>query len=399
MKVLILESNNRARETLSAQLESWGMEPWATTTFDGALSTLRVSQRPNVMLIDLRSLGTDWRGRITELNAIAAKEGISLVAICSYRHEIRELVETGLRVHVEKPIRRAKIIAALLETLNRKSEPAPVSDAAIRASLPPSVPLALQSNGMKILVAEDNEINQRVVVAHLQALGYDVDAVNDGVEALEALSDDRHCYAAVIMDGQMPRMDGYQAAREQRARELSSGHRRVPIIALTAHAMMGDRSTALAAGMDDYLAKPFTRNELQKTLNRWAARPAASVSEFPPNALDTTITAQLLELDEEDPGFVSDVIDSFFRNAEQNVARMKAAVENEDLKALHLAAHMIRGSSQQLGARRLGATSLEIETTTTIAEAAVLLGAIESDLEGAREALTALADRALEAVS
>ncbi len=78
---------------------------------------------------------------------------------------------------------------------------------------------------------------------------------------------------------------------------------------------------------------------------------------------------------------------------------MKAAVENEDLKALQLAAHMIRGSSQQLGARRLGATSLEIETTTTIAEAAVLLGAIESDLEGAREALTALADRALEAVS
>ncbi len=399
MKVLILESNNRARETLSTQLESWAMEPWATTTFDGALSTLRVSQRPNVMLIDLRSLGTDWRSRITELNTIASKEGISLVAICSYRHEIRDLMETGISVHVEKPIRRAKIIAALLETLNRTSEPKPLSDEALRASLPPCAPLELESNGMKLLVAEDNMINQRVVVAHLQALGYEVDAVNDGVEALEALNDEGHCYAAVIMDGQMPRMDGYQAAREQRARELSSGHRRVPIIALTAHAMMGDRSTALAAGMDDYLTKPFTRNELQKTLNRWAARPAASISEFPPNALDTTITAQLLELDEEDPGFVSDVIQSFFQNAEENVARMKAAVENGDLKALHLAAHLIRGSSQQLGANRLGATSSKIETTQSIADAAALLDAVERDLDGAREALTALADRALDAAS
>jgi CheY-like chemotaxis protein/HPt (histidine-containing phosphotransfer) domain-containing protein len=399
MRVLVLESNNRARETLSTQLESWGMKPWATTTLDGALSTLRVSERPNVMLIDLRSLGTDWRSRITELNTIAAKEGISLVAICSYRHEIRDLMETGISVHVEKPIRRAKIIAALLETLNRTSEPATLSEQALSASLPPAVPVELESNGMKLLVAEDNMINQRVVVAHLRALGYEVDAVNDGVEALEALKDEDHCYAAVIMDGQMPRMDGYQAAREQRARELSSGHRRVPIIALTAHAMMGDRNTALAAGMDDYLTKPFTRNELQKALNRWAARPAASISEFPSNALDTTITAQLLELDEEDPGFVSDVIQSFFHNAEENVARMKAAVENGDLKALHLAAHLIRGSSQQLGASRLGATSSKIETTQSIAEAAALLDAVESDLDGAREALTALADRALDAAS
>ncbi|NNE20552.1 MAG: response regulator [Myxococcales bacterium] len=399
MRVLILESNNRARETLSAQLESWGMKPWATTTFDGALSTLRVAERPNVMLIDLRSLGTDWRSRITELNTIAAREGISLVAICSYRHEIPEVTETGIGVHVEKPIRRAKIIAALLETLNRASEPAPSSEEALSASLPPAVPVELESNGMRLLVAEDNMINQRVVVAHLHALGYEVDAVNDGVEALEALKDEGHCYAAVIMDGQMPRMDGYQAAREQRSRELSSGRRRVPIIALTAHAMSGDRSTALAAGMDDYLTKPFTRNELQRVLNRWAARPAASISEFPPNALDTTITAQLLELDEEDPGFVSEVIQSFFHNAEENVARMKAAVENGDLKALHVAAHLIRGSSQQLGASRLGATSSMIETTQSIAEAAALLDAVESDLDGAREALTALANRALDAAS
>jgi CheY-like chemotaxis protein/HPt (histidine-containing phosphotransfer) domain-containing protein len=258
--------------------------------------------------------------------------------------------------------------------------------------------MELRANGMKILVAEDNAINQKVVEAHLQALGYDVDTVNDGVAALDALKDG-HCYAAVIMDGQMPNMDGYQATQAQRARELESGRRRVPIIALTAHAMTADRDVALAAGMDDYLSKPFTQKQLQRALNRWATLPSAGLSEFASDALDMTITSQLLDLDEEAPGFISDVIDSFFRNSEESVARMKAALENGDLDAVHAAAHMIRGSSQQLGACRLGATCFEVEKTTTVEDARSILGTVESDLEGARHALTSIAERALDAAS
>ncbi|UCF45641.1 MAG: response regulator, partial [Myxococcales bacterium] len=221
MKVLALESNNRARQTLCAQLEAWGMEAWATTTFDGALRTFRASPRPNVALVDLRSLGKDWRSRACELNEAAAKHGVSVVAICSHKHEISELAEAGIRVHAQKPIRRAKIIAALLETLNRGSSPQRGQDEIEHPSLPAPPPKKLLSNGMKILVAEDNAINQRVVQAHLQALGYEVDTVNDGVAVLEALKEG-HRYAAVIMDGQMPNMDGYQAARALRAHEAES---------------------------------------------------------------------------------------------------------------------------------------------------------------------------------
>jgi CheY-like chemotaxis protein len=318
MKVLVLESNNRARETLCAQLESWDMEAWATTTFDGALRTFRAPPRPNLALIDLRSLGKDWRGRALELNDVATKYGSSVVAVCSHKHEVSELDGAGIRVYVEKPIRRAKIIGALLETLNRVSSPKRLQGEAERASLPAPPPKELVSNGMKILVAEDNAINQRVVQAHLQALGYEFDTVSDGVAALDALTAG-HCYAAVIMDGQMPNLDGYQATRAQRAREAESGQMRVPIIALTAHAMTGDRRTAFAAGMDDYLSKPFTQRQLQKALTRWAARPSASVSEFPPDALDTSITSQLLELEEEEPGFICDVIESFFTTAEESI--------------------------------------------------------------------------------
>ncbi len=249
---------------------------------------------------------------------------------------------------------------------------------------------------MKILVAEDNAINRRVVHAHLQALGYEVDTVNDGVAALEALKEG-HRYAAVIMDGQMPNMDGYQAARALRAHEAESGQRRVPVIALTAHAMTGDRSAAFAAGMDDYLSKPFTQKQLQKALIRWAARPSASVSEFPPDALDTTITSQLLELEEEEPGFICEVIDSFFHTAEESIARMKTAIDDGDLRTLRAAAHMVRGSSQQLGARRFGATCFKLEKLTEVAGS--IVHDLERDLEGAREALTNLADRALDAAS
>jgi CheY-like chemotaxis protein len=251
---------------------------------------------------------------------------------------------------------------------------------------------------MKVLVAEDNEVNQKVVQAHLQALGYEVDVVHDGVAVLAALQGD-HGYAAVIMDGQMPRMDGYEATRVQRARETESGLRRVPIIALTAHAMTGDRRTAFAAGMDDYLSKPFTRKQLQRALLRWARRPLASNGELAADALDTAITSQLLELEEEEPGFLCDVIDSFFTTAEQSIEKMRSAIDRGDLKALRAAAHMVHGSSQQLGAGRLGATCLKVENVAAAQDAVPIIEELEQDLEGARDALTALADRALDAAS
>lgn len=400
MKVLVLESNNRARDTLCAQLESWNLEAIAATSYDAALKALRATSGPHVALVDLRSLGSDWRSRASRLSRIAARSGSSVVAICSHKHEISELGKVGIRAHVEKPTRRAKILAALLDTLHQTSSAGPLRDEFdySRPSLPAAPPKQWLSNGMKILVAEDNAINRKVVQAHLRALGYEVEAVTDGVEALDALREG-HPYAAVIMDGQMPNMDGYEATRSQRSREARSGQRRVPIIALTAHAMTGDRQTAFAAGMDDYLSKPFTQKQLQKALTRWAARPASSASELPPDALDTTITSQLLELEEEEPGFLCEVIDSFFDTAEQSIERMKQAIADDDLRTLREAAHMVRGSSQQLGASRFGSTCLKLETLSTIEDAPPIVLDLERDLEGARVALTNLADRALDAAS
>jgi len=398
MRVLVIESNTRARETMTTQLERWGMTPSAATNFDAAVREFRAAPFPNVVLIDLRSLGSDWRKRSLELSKLANTRGSAAIAVCSHKHEVSELEEADIHVHVEKPIRRTKIIAAMLAALNQSNSLAPLLERPERHSLPAPAPRELGANGMRVLVAEDNSINQKVVQAHLNALGYEVDIVGDGMAALDALRD-QHEYAAVIMDGQMPRMDGYEATRKHRAREAETGRPRVPIIALTAHAMQGDRSTAFAAGMDDYLSKPFTQKQLEQALLRWAVRVPANAAEFPPEALDTSVTSQLLELEEEEPGFLCDVIDSFLMTAEQNIERMKAAVANDDRKGLREAAHMVRGSSQQLGARRVGATCGKLEALESALEAASLVDALEQDLEGARLALTNLADRALEAAS
>lgn len=397
MRVLVLEGNDRARETLMGQLESWNMDPTAAATFDGALRAFRAPPFPDVALIDLRSLGTDWRSRSAELAKAAALRRTAIVVICSNKHEVSELRDNRILVHVEKPIRRAKIVEALLSALDRGSAPQEVVDEAVRHSIPAPASRELGANGLRVLVAEDNAINQKVVMAHLHALGYEVDVVADGAAALDALAND-HGYAAVIMDGQMPRMDGYEATRAQRARELENGWRRVPIIALTAHAMTGDRGTAFAAGMDDYLTKPFTQDQLERALLRWAAKPPASTDE-PTETLDIAITSQLLELEEEEPGFLTEVIESFFVTAEESIACMKEAIQSGDPTTLRAAAHMVRGSSQQLGAQRFGATCARLETIAGLAEAPPIVAELEGDLERAREALTSLADRALDAAS
>jgi two-component system sensor histidine kinase/response regulator len=396
LQILLLEDRSRTRATRAEQLASWGMTVSETTSAEGAIQRLHASPRPDLSLIDLRSLGTDWRTRAAEIAKAASRSNCAVVAI---GHGTSDIEGGEHWVRIEHPVRRSKLCKALLEALDRT----PSTRARILSKPPsivqgPSCKPAAVKNGMRILVAEDNEVNQRVIEAHLHALGYEVDIVGDGEEALEALGP-RHRYAAVLMDGQMPKLDGYRTTTALRKREDETGQTRIPVIALTAHAMLGDRRTAIASGMDDYLSKPFTRKELQKILTRWAARPDVISSDIPPNALDTRVTSQLLELEEERPGFLAEVIESFFRSADKNVALIKTARLLDDLETVRLTAHMLKGSSEQLGARRFGSICRRLEEVESAYHADRLVMELDRALEGAREALTGLADRALDAAS
>jgi CheY-like chemotaxis protein len=200
----------------------------------------------------------------------------------------------------------------------------------------------------RVLLAEDNIVNQRVAMMQIQKLGHRVDAVFNGREAVEAL--ERADYDLVLMDCQMPVMDGYEATDEIRRREGQS--RRIPIIGMTAHAIGGDRERCLEAGMDDYVTKPVRIEALGDAVERWAhARGAQTESD---ESLDPLMIAKLRRVEEEiGVGIVSEVIDAFLNLTPQRLADMQSALKDGDLMTFAEVALSLKGSCGYLGARRM----------------------------------------------
>jgi signal transduction histidine kinase/CheY-like chemotaxis protein/HPt (histidine-containing phosphotransfer) domain-containing protein len=189
----------------------------------------------------------------------------------------------------------------------------------------------------RLLVAEDNPINQEVMLELLRALGYGADLVDTGRKALEATK--RKDYALVLMDCQMPDLDGYAATQQIRERESGTGQR-VPIVAVTAHALVGDRERALAAGMDDYLTKPIDRDALSRMLKRWLEAPAA------------TKPASGLEIDPQVSRSQA-VVRLFLEHAPKQIERIRVAAESADSAAVREAAHLLKGSCIAFGAPKM----------------------------------------------
>ena len=212
----------------------------------------------------------------------------------------------------------------------------------------------------RLLIAEDNMVNQKVAAKMVERLGYQADVVANGLEALEALS--RIPYAAVLMDVQMPEMDGYAATAEIRRREGESNGRRTPIIAMTANAMQGDREKSIEEGMDDYISKPVKTEELEAVLKRWVLRPesAATVSEAgsepqaPKDPIDRSILASLRELQGEDePDIVAELAQMFVEEVPLRLAELREAVEVGDASSVERIAHTLKGSTGSMGAVRM----------------------------------------------
>lgn len=214
-----------------------------------------------------------------------------------------------------------------------------------------------------VLLVEDNPMNQKVAIHQLQLLGYDVDVAADGQEALAML--DRDDYVAVLMDCQMPGMDGFEATRRIRAREQASG-KHIPIIAMTANAMTGDRERCLEAGMDDYLSKPILRNRLEDTLSKYVCLNASdtmsahsvpgslnavdSAAGGPHEILDMT---RLLELFDDDRGAMLAMLSFFITNTRPLLVELKAAASEEDFVAAIDLLHRLIGTCSNLGAAQM----------------------------------------------
>ncbi len=264
LKVLVLDPTASQREILHDQFQAWRIRDALADDPEIALSTLLLAVRRgspfDVVIFDAGLPTVNGKSFVQCVRTDPAIAGARLVMITSLRKEnLREAAqETGVDACLTKPIRQSDLYECLVAVMKGRT--------AETASRP--VPTIVETFDARALLTEDNAVNQEVAKTMLESLGCTVDTAEDGAGALDILRRER--FDIVFMDCQMPVMDGYQAAGEIRRLALSDrSGRKLPIIALTANVMQGDRERCLAAGMDDYLGKPLRREDVRRTLERW----------------------------------------------------------------------------------------------------------------------------------
>jgi signal transduction histidine kinase/CheY-like chemotaxis protein len=261
----------------------------------------------------------------------------------------------------------------------------PRGDGLRKAASVPAAPMA-RSAQPRLLLVEDSWMNQQVALGMLERLGYTVDLATDGRQALDAV--ERAVYAAILLDCQMPEMDGYQVAEALRRREALEDLQPVPIIALTASAMSADRERCLKSGMNDHLAKPVRLAELSAVLTRWAPHAAAPVPQL---VLDPAALAEVARVQRPGrPDLVGAIVDRFQADAPGRLDALRAALARADAFAVNQYAHALKGDSRRIGGNEVGNVCAEIEALARRGElerAAQLVEALGEALERLTAAL------------
>jgi CheY-like chemotaxis protein/HPt (histidine-containing phosphotransfer) domain-containing protein len=368
---------------------------------EAALSVLREAAAQSdpfpVAVLDMHMPGTD--GEMLGA-AIKNEEGLRDTALImmtsgAIRGDATHMERIGFAAYLVKPVRQSQFYDCLAAVAGRKARAKPSPD--LSAPIITRHTLAERAKQrLHILLAEDNPVNQKVALKILEKLGYHTDVVSSGLEAVEALQS--RAYDLVLMDVQMPDMDGMEATRK--IRDPGSGviNPHAPIVALTAHAMAGDRQRCLDAGMDDYLAKPIKPQELADVLARWLPResarcsspeePGPSGATEPSSPVETTPAygevifdeAVLVGLFEGDRQTVDEVLADFLGDVPRLIAVLKGAVEADDHANVRLQAHTLKGASATVGAQALRLLSAQLEESSTagsLGKAASLMRDIE----------------------
>ncbi len=265
LHVLVVDDNETNRKILRHQLAAWGMEPETAAEGFRALEVLEQARRQgrpfDLALLDMQMPGMDGLELAQRIRKESGPSDLPLVLLTSLgAHLSREEVRrTGIQAQLAKPVRPSQLFDRLAEVLGEaRKEQVDV----------PADPTA--SGQGRVLLAEDNPVNQKVAMRILERLGYEVDVAADGNAVLDLLG--RNSYDLVLMDCQMPHRDGFETTREIRRREerkTKASGPKLPIVAMTANALQGDRERCLEAGMDDYLSKPFKAEELLRILEHW----------------------------------------------------------------------------------------------------------------------------------
>ncbi len=401
-KVLIVDDNGTNREILHHQVIAWGMGNGSAEDGKQALEMLRAAaaaeQPYDLCLLDRQMPemdGIELARRIVSDPAIPSPH-LVMLSSAAPDGESALASEAGINRYLLKPVRQSVLYDCLLTVLG--------TSAAEDKPQPPLEPLA-EGVALEafVLLVEDNPVNQEVALSMLDLLGCKVEVTANGREALEAMS--RETFDLVLMDCHMPEMDGFAAATEIRLREQLDGDiRHVPIIALTANVQEGVQERCRAAGMDDYLSKPFTREQLLERLRRWLDQPelsadstieARTASTFQPEQTPCTLNQEMLEgiraLQRPGrPDILSKAINLYIESSTELMQTIRHSIKQDEPEALRAAAHSLKSSSANLGAERFAAVCAELEEIGRqgITDAATkLLDHLESEYQSASLAL------------
>ncbi len=361
VRVLVVDDNATTRAVLESHLASWGVQ--AESVGDGVsalgrLAAAAAEQDPfRVAVVDMampEMTGLEVAARTVATPALASTR----IVLLTTGRSVEATPATGVGARVSKPVVEHLLHDALVDVLQ-----APPAPSAPPAADPVDRPLAAdtargvspRSRG-RVLVVEDNFTNQMVATGLLSRLGFNVQVVSDGHQAVEAVAQSQ--YATVLMDCNMPGMDGYAATVAIRLWERTAGVH-VPIVAMTASALVGDRERCLAVGMDDYLSKPVTMSDLDRVLSRWEPAAGPAMTHDP---IDGDQLEGLRALDEGDGAFLAGVVESFLASTETSLRELGTAIEAGDAGALARVAHRFKGEASTLGASALAAVCAELES-------------------------------------
>jgi len=394
-RALIVESTAINRGILHAQMSNWGMTNRVAATPAQAIDLLAQAAARgapyDIAIIDLGLPGMDALEFARTIRARADFAKVRLVMLSRRQVDMRNARDAGIDACLAKPVRQSVLYECLVNVMAGQPQEA-VAAPAVNEPMN-ALPAGMRGN---ILLVEDNLINQQVALGILQSQGYSVTVANNGREALDAHAQD--AFDIILMDCHMPEMDGFEATREIRGRELSSIGKRVPIIAVTANAMAQDREECLNAGMDDHLSKPFSMLTMQDMLNRWmpqaastqseAAEPAARAPAKAAEVLDRQVLDQLNKV----PELLARVINLYLVESPKLMQKLKQAARASDAPEMARSAHSLKSSSANVGARMLSRYCEDIEASARRAdteEACKILAKIEREHSCVQSTLTA----------
>jgi CheY-like chemotaxis protein len=392
-RVLIVDDNSTNRHILRRQAELWGMLARDTAYPSQALEWIRQGDPFDLAILDMQMPGMDGVTLGEEIRRFRNARSLPLVMLTSLgpREELSGRAEFA--ASLTKPVKPSQLYDTLMNVFGT----APT----VEAPGPPEQP-GRQLAGpfpLRILVAEDNLVNQQLAVLLLKKIGYRADVAANGLEVLEALG--RETYDVVIMDVQMPEMDGLEATRQIHQRWPEA--RRPYVIAATANAIQEEREACLAAGMDAYLSKPIDVDELAAALSR--CRPRAPVQAQEPGArgqastagaLDTRALERLVNVTGDAVGLLEGLIDTFLADVPRLLGDAKRGLRQEQAEEVRRAAHTLKSTGATFGATRLSELSRSLEalaSSGSLAGAANLIPRMEAEYQEVREALAAVRKR------